>query len=43
MAISYIICISQYIVRRVTLCGTRKQEMHAEFVRNFLGSGLLEE
>jgi len=43
MVISNIICISHYIVRRVTVCGTLKQEMHAEFFRNFLGNGHLED
>jgi hypothetical protein len=43
MAISNIVCISHYIVRRVTVCGTRKQEVHAEFFRNFLGNDYLED
>jgi len=43
MVISNIISMSQYIVRRMTGCGTCKQKIHAEFFRNFLGNGHLED
>jgi hypothetical protein len=43
MVISNIICILQYIFWRKTVCGTRKQEMHAEFFQYFLENGHLED